>query len=175
MLLRRRSSASEEYPSSNPNSLALSLLIITTLAFWLTIIVLAIDYATFLKVFHPPSSQLTHALLLLGLVCFVFAALVEITGRIARGAYLAKPKGELATSLGHALVRHPQYFFYSVAFFTLGLMLLNPLLLLLIPGAYGYYETAKIEDQSLSEHFGDAFRAYAQRTGMIFPFLGRWK
>jgi protein-S-isoprenylcysteine O-methyltransferase Ste14 len=44
-------------------------------------------------------------------------------------------------------------------------LLIFPLLI----GIYGYYETAKYEEEILVKHFGEEYREYQRRTGRFFP------
>ncbi len=71
------------------------------------------------------------------------------------------------------LVRHPQYL--SQLLMDLGgaaatlSFILAPLALVQLPFLF---MRASLEDKLLEKHFGESFRLYKKKTGMIFPFIG---
>jgi len=70
-------------------------------------------------------------------------------------------------------IRHPQYlsqFLMDIggAAATLS-FILAPLALIQIPFLF---MRASLEDKLLEKHFGENFRTYKKKTGMIFPFIG---
>ena len=87
---------------------------------------------------------------------------------------LKRPAGQALVTAGpYRLVRHPSY---------LGIAILGSLpgiLLGSLPGFLGLalatipqtLYRARQEDRLLEQEFGDAFREYARRTAMIFPFI----
>jgi protein-S-isoprenylcysteine O-methyltransferase Ste14 len=70
-------------------------------------------------------------------------------------------------------IRHPQYlsqFLMDIggAAATLS-FILAPLALIQIPLLF---MRASLEDKLLEKHFGENFRSYKKKTGMVFPFIG---
>ena len=70
-------------------------------------------------------------------------------------------------------VRHPQYLSQFLmdlggAVATLS-FILTPMALIQIPFLF---MRASLEDKLLEKHFGESFRNYKKKSGMIFPFIG---
>jgi protein-S-isoprenylcysteine O-methyltransferase Ste14 len=70
-------------------------------------------------------------------------------------------------------VRHPQYLSQLLMDFggaaaTLS-FILAPLALIQLPFLF---MRASLEDKLLEKHFGESFRVYKKKTGMIIPFIG---
>ena len=79
----------------------------------------------------------------------------------------------LVTKGPFKFIRHPQYlsqFLMDIggAAATLS-FILAPLALIQIPFLF---MRALMEDKLLEKHFGENFRSYKKKTGMIFPFIG---
>jgi len=79
----------------------------------------------------------------------------------------------LVTKGPFKFIRHPQYlsqFLMDIggAAATLS-FILAPLALIQIPFLF---MRASLEDKLLEKHFGENFRTYKKKTGMIFPFIG---
>ncbi len=79
----------------------------------------------------------------------------------------------LVTKGPFKFIRHPQYlsqFLMDIggAAATLS-FILAPLALIQIPFLF---MRASMEDKLLEKHFGENFRSYKKKTGMIFPFIG---
>jgi len=79
----------------------------------------------------------------------------------------------LVTKGPFKFIRHPQYlsqFLMDIggAAATLS-FILAPLVLIQIPFLF---MRASLEDKLLEKHFGENFRTYKKKTGMIFPFIG---
>jgi protein-S-isoprenylcysteine O-methyltransferase Ste14 len=79
----------------------------------------------------------------------------------------------LVTKGPFKFIRHPQYlsqFLMDIggAAATLS-FILAPLALIQIPFLF---LRASMEDKLLEKHFGENFRSYKEKTGMIFPFIG---
>lgn len=84
-----------------------------------------------------------------------------------------KKDHKLVTSGPFKIVRHPQYLSQMLmdlggAVATLS-FILAPLALIQIPFLL---MRASFEDKLLEKHFGDNFRSYKKKSGMIFPFIG---
>lgn len=84
-----------------------------------------------------------------------------------------KKDHHLVTNGPFKIVRHPQYLSQflmdiggAVATFS---MVLAPLALIQLPFLF---MRASIEDKLLEKHFGESFRSFKKKTGMIFPFIG---
>ncbi len=76
---------------------------------------------------------------------------------------------KLIISGPYSRVRHPSYTSYYICFIGLFLMVPSVVTCLLFVGIWGYYTVAKIEENSLLDHFGGAYREYMKRTGRFFP------
>ncbi len=84
-----------------------------------------------------------------------------------------KKDHKLITSGPFKIIRHPQYLSQflldlGAAAATLS-FILAPLALIQIPFLF---MRASLEDKLLEKHFGENFRSYKKKTGMIFPFIG---
>lgn len=84
-----------------------------------------------------------------------------------------KKDHKLVTSGPFKVVRHPQYLSQVMvdlggAFATLS-FILAPLAMIQIPIMF---LRSVFEDKLLEKHFGDNFKAYKKKSGMIFPFIG---
>lgn len=71
------------------------------------------------------------------------------------------------------IVRHPQYLAQflldmGAAFATLS-FILSPLAVILLPFLF---MRASLEDELLEKHFGEHFRNFKKKTGMLVPFIG---
>ena len=82
--------------------------------------------------------------------------------------YLTRERAKLSTNWGHAIVRHPSYFLYITGFIGIPFTALSPYLFILYLGIPGYIISARNEEESLLEVFGDEYRVYQQRVGMFF-------
>ena len=84
-----------------------------------------------------------------------------------------KKDHKLITSGPFKIIRHPQYLSQflldlGAAAATLS-FILAPIALIQIPFLF---MRASLEDKILEKHFGENFRNYKKRSGMIFPFIG---
>jgi protein-S-isoprenylcysteine O-methyltransferase Ste14 len=100
----------------------------------------------------------------LGLVLFL-VGVVQIYGAklLRRGA---------VTGGLYRVVRHPQYL--ALAVLGLGVTLIWPRLLVLVSFVsmmFLYYALARWEERRCVEKYGESYRAYQERTGMILPRL----
>jgi protein-S-isoprenylcysteine O-methyltransferase Ste14 len=80
----------------------------------------------------------------------------------------------LITSGPFALIRHPFYLAYSVAWLAAPVATHGPLITLLALAAIATYAVAaRREERQLEDRFGEAYRTYQLGTGMLLPPLGR--
>jgi protein-S-isoprenylcysteine O-methyltransferase Ste14 len=84
-----------------------------------------------------------------------------------------KKDHHLVTSGPFKFIRHPQYLSQFLmdlggAAATLS-FILAPLALIQLPFLF---MRASMEDKLLEKHFGENFRSYKKKTGMIIPFIG---
>ena len=84
-----------------------------------------------------------------------------------------KKDHHLITSGPFKIIRHPQYFSQLLmdlggAVATLS-FILAPLAIIQLPFLL---MRASLEDNLLEKHFGESFRTFKKKTGMIFPFIG---
>lgn len=82
--------------------------------------------------------------------------------------------GALITSGPFAMVRHPFYVAYSLAWLAAPIATHGPLVGVLSCVAIGtYVMAARREEKQLEDRFGEAYRSYKLGTGMVVPPLGR--
>ena len=162
-----------KYPRPSFNSIIEGILVVVpTILFWIYLIVSPIVYFissnSFLTLeLSDETVQLTF--LIIGSIFLMIGLLVGCLGRISRGFYLSRDEPELSTKLGHAIVRHPEYFMYITSFIGLPFLVSSPYLLVLLLGIVGYVITIKYEEEQLLETFGDEYKEYSQKVGKIVP------
>jgi protein-S-isoprenylcysteine O-methyltransferase Ste14 len=80
----------------------------------------------------------------------------------------------LITSGPFALVRHPFYVAYSLAWLAAPVATHGPLVTAFAIIAIGMYVVAaRREERQLEERFGEAYRTYKRNAGMVLPSLHR--
>jgi protein-S-isoprenylcysteine O-methyltransferase Ste14 len=80
----------------------------------------------------------------------------------------------LITTGPFAVVRHPFYTAYSLAWLAAPVATHGPLILLCAVLMIGIYVVAaRREERLLEERFGETYRQYQRGTGMIVPSLAR--
>ncbi|HEX6162180.1 MAG TPA: isoprenylcysteine carboxylmethyltransferase family protein [Vicinamibacterales bacterium] len=80
----------------------------------------------------------------------------------------------LVTSGPFAIIRHPFYLAYSIAWLAAPVATHGPFITLFALIAIGMYAVAaRREERLLEDRFGEAYRAYKLGTGMVVPSLGR--
>ncbi|MFP4050623.1 MAG: methyltransferase family protein [Thermoplasmata archaeon] len=152
--------------------------ILSTFYFWIFFTVWPIYHmmfnSEFIKQFCYSLNYSTYPQII-GLILVVFATTVEILGRIERGksAISWGVPSELKTGLGQRIVRHPLYASYIYYFIAFQLIFQSLILLPILPGILGYYSIAKYEESILTYEFGDEYRNYQKKVGMLFPLIGR--
>jgi len=114
---------------------------------------------------------------LVGMLIITAATIVSILGRIARGkSYISDGvPDELSTGSGHRVVRHPLYASYCYYFIGFQLVFQSQLTLPLLLGVFAYYSASKHEEKVLERKFGEEYREYQKKVGMLLPFVGRRK
>jgi protein-S-isoprenylcysteine O-methyltransferase len=73
----------------------------------------------------------------------------------------------------YRFVRHPSYTGSLVSFLGLGLTFSNWLsaLVIFIPIFFAFAYRIKVEEQALSEHFGDKYKQYCLKTKRLLPYI----
>lgn len=116
-----------------------------------------------------------------GIALYVFATLLFLSAlEAARRVRLPRtfvedpmPKA-LITTGPFALVRHPFYVAYSLAWLAAPVATHGPFIALLSVLAIAMYVVAaRREEKLLEERFGEAYRTYKLGTGMLVPPLAR--
>lgn len=80
----------------------------------------------------------------------------------------------LITTGPFALIRHPFYTAYSLAWLAAPVATHGPMITLMAVIAIGFYVVAaRREEKRLEERFGAAYRTYKMGTGMILPSIAR--
>jgi len=80
---------------------------------------------------------------------------------------------ELIDTGVYRFVRHPAYTGSLVSFLGLGLTFSNWLctLVIFVPIFFAFAYRIRVEEQALSEHFGDKYEQYCQRTRRLLPMI----
>ena len=86
----------------------------------------------------------------------------NLTGR-------AIPAPRFRTPMLYKVVRHPLYLGFIIAFWAAPVMTVGHLLFAAVTTAY-IFVGIFLEERDLTELFGDDYRRYRQRVGMIIPF-----
>ena len=146
---------------------------------WLGAIVLSLLHACHsVFEFLTFSSQSALSIQIVGFIVFyVGAATYNLTLLVAGKHLRPAPSGmhedhKLVREGPFRLIRHPLYVSYILIVAGLGLILLS--YWLLIPALciiVGIYPTAKAEEKTLTEQFGEEYVEYKQRVSMFVPKL----
>lgn len=125
----------------------------------------------FLPHFSQTSSPVLERLKPVGFFLVGIGLLLFLIGVVQ--IYGAKLLRRSAVTGGlYRIVRHPQYLALTVLGF--GVILIWPRFLVLLSFVamlFIYWALARWEESRCQEEFGDSYRAYQRRTGMIFPSL----
>lgn len=154
----------------------LNSLILANFTLFLTIMCLNLYYFANLPKVINPSIRVGVSLTLFSVVLFWWAI------RHARRVYLgvafnqSYPSQDLLSTGPYAMVRHPFYCSYMLAWIGGALMSQSwvpavPIVLIYLL----YRKAVKQEEETLKALFGTRYEAYQQKTGLLFPCLRRSK
>jgi len=177
----RYKAGAEEYPAWSGQNIIKIITIFSSILFWIFFICWPIlhlanidNFILFLNFTIPIVGEVFQYV---GLVLVGFGSIIAIIGRISRridAISWGVPK-ELTTRGAFKIVRHPLYSSYCFYFIGIPLSMLNYFLIPLIIGIFGYYFTAKYEEEILVKEFGHEYQIYQSKVGMLLPFIGRKK
>jgi len=78
----------------------------------------------------------------------------------------------LITDGPFALVRHPFYISYALAWLAAPVATHGPIITLVgVLAVVTYFVAARREERQLEAHFGDAYRAYRSKVGLLLPSI----
>ncbi|MDH4198387.1 MAG: isoprenylcysteine carboxylmethyltransferase family protein [Candidatus Aminicenantes bacterium] len=119
-----------------------------------------------------PIPELTGlALMVLGIALRVWA--MKTLGHFFTYQVKILDDHRLVTAGPFRVLRHPSYTgeFLTLAGIGIGLGSWLSLLLLITPNLAAFVYRIRIEEKALLAHFGEAYKAYQQRTRRLVPFL----
>lgn len=102
----------------------------------------------------------------------LFLSSIEAARRVplARTLVVDPPPKSLITTGPFAVIRHPFYVAYSLAWLAAPVATHGPVITLLALGAIAVYViAARREERQLEDRFGEAFRNYKLGTGYVVP------
>lgn len=169
----------KEEPPHWANTKVMLLTILPSLYLWIIFVV--IPFTAFIR-FHlfyflrilqiEPGNTVIQ---IVGIILICVATTTACWGRISRGkrAISWGIPFKLEVQGMYRFIRHPLYASYCYYFVGFCLVFQSFLIIPLLLGILGYYETSKYEEEILIRHFGDDYLQYQQRVGRFFPrFLG---
>ena len=114
-----------------------------------------------------------------GIVMYVLAALLFLSAlESARRVQLPRTLVDdpmptaLITTGPFAFVRHPFYLAYSLAWMAAPVATHGPMITLFgVAAVATYIVAARREERQLEAHFGDAYRAYRLKAGLLLPSI----
>jgi len=126
------------------------------------------------------SSPYETAIQIAGFIIFYIGTVTYNLNIIVAGKYLRPSTSgilkehKLIKEGPYAIIRHPLYVSYifilaGISLILLTCWLLIPTLLMII----GIYPTAKAEEETLIEQFGEEYLEYKENVGMFFPRIKR--
>ena len=179
---QREKSGAKEYPAWEKGKNFVKIItILASIIFWLFFLLWPIihflNWDGFILFFNFEIPFVSEALQYIGLIITSFGTFIACLGRISRSIYAISwgIPNKLTTHLGFRIVRHPLYTSYILYFLGLPLAMQNYLLIPLILGIIGYVFSAKYEEQILLLEFGEEYKEYQRKVGMLLPFIGRRK
>lgn len=110
------------------------------------------------------------ALMIAGMALRWYA--IRVLGRSFTFIVATQPGQQVMDRGPYRLVRHPSYSGSLITILGVLVACANPLSLLgLLPALIGYAYRIRVEEETLSENLGEAYRSYMRRTRRLIPFL----
>ncbi|NHJ85264.1 MAG: isoprenylcysteine carboxylmethyltransferase family protein [Asgard group archaeon] len=179
---KREKSGAKEYPAWEKGKNVIKIItILTSVIYWIFFIIWPIihflEWDAFILFFNFEIPYVSEVFQYIGLILTSIGTFIACLGRISRSIYAISwgVPNKLTTHLGFKIVRHPLYSSYILYFVGIPLAMQNYLLIPLVLGIIGYVFTAKYEEQILLLEFGEEYKEYQRKVGMLLPFIGRRK
>lgn len=160
----------DQYP---PSRLALGVLSISIIGYFLTLILYTF-YIPMILIFNLPLTSIVRWLsVLLAIIFIPILYWVHSTLDKQYSADLSIKKDHNLIEVGpYRKVRHPMYTVFIV--FTISIALVSANLIFIIFSlliSFSFPSIIKSEEMMLIDAFGDEYRSYMERTGRFFPPL----
>lgn len=124
---------------------------------------------SFLQLHFPYDSWVQLA----GIIETAFGYILFNWSVLARGRYATswamRENQKLVTWGPYRIVRHPSYLAYFMLFTGLFLIHLNLIAMIPFIAVPGYVRVATMEEEMLTERFGETYLEYKRKTGKFFP------
>jgi protein-S-isoprenylcysteine O-methyltransferase Ste14 len=110
-------------------------------------------------------------MIVIGLICRTWA--VRTLGKFFTPTVQIKEEHQLINTGPYRIIRHPSYFaaFLSIVGGAVLLESITGIVISFLAMGYAYYVRIGLEEQRLTEHFGQRYKEYSLQTKKIIPFV----